>query len=452
MSKLFNILTMLFLVVLAIPVNAQVIWTNISNWEQVKARAKTERKLIFVDCFATWCAPCKKMDVEVYTQPAVYQQLNKGFINIKLQMDSTGADSPETKQLYALAKKVRGYHAVSAYPSYLFFTPSGNLIVRDRGGKTADKFGKLLNRAQTDGVAYGKQLDLWRAGKLDPQQLPILLLRAEAVQEMALAKSIAKQAIAWLSKQSGSALYDQEYIRAVGPYLQYTDKKLFSLFYPVSNGANTDSLLGQKGLSATIMNLIIEKDIKARLIIAEDWAKPLTKSPDWERMEHLFAKRYSTDVAAKFLEEAKRNFYSRSNPDWNKWAAITIDYYKNYGNLATISGDMGKATFNINNDMWYGVFAHVKDKNLLLEAADLLRMIVDRFIELDPKESSGVIDTYANLLYKAGRVQDAINWQEKAIFYRREMEAKRGDKEPFMGFAETLDKMKKGEATWVNVN
>ncbi len=29
------------------------------SWEQIKEKAKAEHKYIFVDCYATWCGPCK---------------------------------------------------------------------------------------------------------------------------------------------------------------------------------------------------------------------------------------------------------------------------------------------------------------------------------------------------------------------------------------------------------
>jgi thiol:disulfide interchange protein len=38
---------------------------NNLSWEQVKEKAKAENKYIFVDCYATWCGPCKAMDKEV---------------------------------------------------------------------------------------------------------------------------------------------------------------------------------------------------------------------------------------------------------------------------------------------------------------------------------------------------------------------------------------------------
>jgi thiol-disulfide isomerase/thioredoxin len=34
---------------------------NGKNWSEVLALAKKENKYIFVDCYTTWCGPCKYM-------------------------------------------------------------------------------------------------------------------------------------------------------------------------------------------------------------------------------------------------------------------------------------------------------------------------------------------------------------------------------------------------------
>lgn len=52
-----------------------------------------------------------------------------------------------------------------------------------------------------------------------------------------------------------------------------------------------------------------------------------------------------------------------------------------------------------------------------------------------------LIDTYANLLHKLGRTKEAIEWQEKALA--------KVDADSKAEYQATLDKMKKGEPTWV---
>ena len=52
------------------------------SWEQVKQKAKTENKFIFVDCYATWCAPCKMMDKYVYQNDTVGEFVKDKFIYV----------------------------------------------------------------------------------------------------------------------------------------------------------------------------------------------------------------------------------------------------------------------------------------------------------------------------------------------------------------------------------
>jgi hypothetical protein len=52
------------------------------------------------------------------------------------------------------------------------------------------------------------------------------------------------------------------------------------------------------------------------------------------------------------------------------------------------------------------------------------------------------MDTYANLLHKAGNTKEAIVWQKKAIDL---LKAQGEDSEDF---EDTLAKMERGEKTW----
>ena len=36
------------------------------DWEAALAQAQSQDKLIFVDAYATWCGPCKRMAAEVF--------------------------------------------------------------------------------------------------------------------------------------------------------------------------------------------------------------------------------------------------------------------------------------------------------------------------------------------------------------------------------------------------
>jgi uncharacterized protein YyaL (SSP411 family) len=44
-------------------------------------------KPIFVDCYTSWCAPCKKMEQTVFVNDTVYKFYNEHFINFKVDME-----------------------------------------------------------------------------------------------------------------------------------------------------------------------------------------------------------------------------------------------------------------------------------------------------------------------------------------------------------------------------
>src|SRR5690606_39985336 len=51
-----------------------------TTWEKVKAKAKAENKHIFVDCFTTWCGPCKYMSSTIFPQEKVGYFFNAHFV------------------------------------------------------------------------------------------------------------------------------------------------------------------------------------------------------------------------------------------------------------------------------------------------------------------------------------------------------------------------------------
>ena len=96
--------------------------------EQAAAKAKAEKKLIFLDCFTQWCGPCKKMSRDVFPQETVGAFMNPRYINIKIDMESAyGAP---------LAKKLQ----ITAYPTFVIFNADAQEISRFLGYHAVDAF------------------------------------------------------------------------------------------------------------------------------------------------------------------------------------------------------------------------------------------------------------------------------------------------------------------------
>jgi thiol-disulfide isomerase/thioredoxin len=92
------------------------------KFSEVLALAKKERKLIFMDCYTTWCGPCKRLAAQVFPDPEVGEYFNANFINTKFDMEKD--EGPE----------IAARFGVRAYPTLLWFNGEGNVVNRVVGG------------------------------------------------------------------------------------------------------------------------------------------------------------------------------------------------------------------------------------------------------------------------------------------------------------------------------
>ncbi len=111
------------------------------SWEEILKQAREQHKYVFVDCYTTWCGPCKMMSRDIFPQKQVGEYFNAHFINVAIQMDKTNKDAKNIQDWYADAGKLAGLYSINAYPTYLFFSSDGSLVHRKVGATTnADEF------------------------------------------------------------------------------------------------------------------------------------------------------------------------------------------------------------------------------------------------------------------------------------------------------------------------
>ncbi|MCB9255593.1 MAG: thioredoxin family protein [Chitinophagales bacterium] len=96
------------------------------SFDEAKALAKEQGKLIFMDAYAVWCGPCKQMTNNVFPQKEVGDFFNKNFINMKVDMEKGEGLS------------LRSTYGVSAYPTLLFIDAQGNVVESVRGARSAE--------------------------------------------------------------------------------------------------------------------------------------------------------------------------------------------------------------------------------------------------------------------------------------------------------------------------
>lgn len=86
------------------------------NFKAAQAKAKAEKKLIFLDAYAAWCGPCKRMAANVFTDAAVGDYFNKNFVNLKIDMEK-GEGVQLSKQ-----------YQVQYFPTLFFIDANGKVV------------------------------------------------------------------------------------------------------------------------------------------------------------------------------------------------------------------------------------------------------------------------------------------------------------------------------------
>ncbi len=84
----------------------------------------TGKKLIFMDFTATWCGPCKQMEMKVFTNPEVFNLINSKFSSVQLDVDT-----PEGKEL-------SNKYSIDGYPTMIILDIYGKVIKRIEGYHT----------------------------------------------------------------------------------------------------------------------------------------------------------------------------------------------------------------------------------------------------------------------------------------------------------------------------
>jgi len=84
--------------------------------------AEKEGKLVFIDFYATWCAPCKMMDKDVFPDKNIAKFFNKNFISYKVDGEKGNGQN------------IAALYSVKAYPTLVWLDAKGREMARTEGG------------------------------------------------------------------------------------------------------------------------------------------------------------------------------------------------------------------------------------------------------------------------------------------------------------------------------
>ncbi len=171
------------------------------TFDEALAKAKAEDKALFVDFFATWCGPCKRIAREVFPQKEVGDYFNTHFISIQLD-----AEAPQNVEI---AKK----YAVQAYPTLIFMSNEGKAISVTTGGVDVASLLDAAKTATGEMIGFAKLYEMYQHDKDNLDLKQNLLLQAPSF----LATQEGMDADRWVVRLR--KLYREYITQKIGPQL-----------------------------------------------------------------------------------------------------------------------------------------------------------------------------------------------------------------------------------------
>lgn len=96
------------------------------SWQTLLQNASSQNKMIFIDCYTTWCGPCKYLAQNIFPMQRMGKYFNENFISVSYDME---------KQPGIELKKKFG---VTAYPTLLILNPRGYKVDEMLGNPSVD--------------------------------------------------------------------------------------------------------------------------------------------------------------------------------------------------------------------------------------------------------------------------------------------------------------------------
>lgn len=273
-----------------------------SDFKTILAKAKTEKKLIFLDAYAAWCGPCKLMERNVFTDANVADYYNKNFINAHFDM--------EKGEGVTLAAK----YGIRSYPTLLFLNGEGEIVGKELGYLKTEEFLALGKKNNKPELVNTNLKDEFQKGKLDqPALLNFISLYASKD------PIIAKQASEKYFANKKDKTFTGEEINALLNFTQSVDDANYKVF--TANKSAIVELLTEKNYTQFDNYLKLMKLVTSA---TDDKTKTIDDAKVLKEGEGLLPK----EDLAKSLNIYKLNYYI-SHENFPAYEKTALEYYKN---------------------------------------------------------------------------------------------------------------------------
>jgi len=217
-----------------------------------------------------------------------------------------------------------------------------------------------------------------------------------------------------LQAQEKNDPFTKDNLTAMSEHLNDTEGEGFKLFLKYPEKVN--AVLGKDKAQYSLRDAIS----KAYFQDINPIGKP---NFDWTALQKTMKTKFG-EIGIETLYSKQMIYYMMAK-DWNNFGKFYVLYFEKA---------LRRPEYNINNVSWV-LFENVSDPKVLKFACDVvMKYALEEWYQNDPVPW----DTYANLLYKTGKREQAIEWEERAVKQSNEDKV----------FVKTLEKMKNNQITW----
>ncbi|GEN76517.1 thioredoxin family protein [Chryseobacterium hagamense] len=267
------------------------------------AKAKKEKKIVFLDAYTSWCGPCKMMERNVFTQKTVGDYFNANFLNARFDMEKgEGRD---------IAVK----YGVRSYPTYLFLNGDGELVSQNYGYMEPGMFLTMAQDVNSPNNKKGSLKERFAKGEKDPEFL-INIMKLNSSSDYPFAKQASER---YFENRKKTEEFTKDDVGLLLYFLKSTEDKNYKTF--IERKTEIIKFLPEETYKE------FDNQIKLGKIVEQSIDPQSRKINDDDFMKNAEPLVGKHDAEIK-LNQTKLSYYEQ-NADFPEYEKAALAYYKN---------------------------------------------------------------------------------------------------------------------------
>lgn len=344
----------------------------------IKAKARAANKPVFIDCYTTWCGPCKWMAKNIFPNDTVGKFFNENFVSLKMDMEKGDGI------------KVAAKYKISFYPTFLFLDTAGKELHRVTGTSKTNEFIAHAQKSLDPKNRFSSLKEQYQKGDRNPAFLRKYIMAAQQAGDMNV-NELSDWYFAFIPENE---LVTKENFEIIERTVYQTSQPGFEKMY--THREKFTALVGKEKMDAKMAHVMGRSFNEAY-----KWdSKKQAETVNEEKYAAMTAKVKSFDFAGrdKILSEQEMRYLLAKDDQEAYLAALRTHIPKYSWNDAE----------ELNNRAWK--FYERSDKKAELELA---LSWSKRSLELS--DDCYKNDTYAALCQKLNRKKEAMTHAQKAL-------------------------------------